>query len=173
MRKVVLSLGLSLDGYIAREDGSFDFLYPIEPDLDWAAFHGRFDWWLLGRKTVEDVIKAEGKFSTMGLRTLVFSQTLEPGERDGVEYTRESPREAVDRLRQTPGKDLWLGGGGELVRSFLEADLVDELEFGYVPVLIGEGRRLFPPRYPETRWKLAEHRAYPKTGMMQVRYVRA
>lgn len=171
-RQVVLGLGISLDGYISRPDGSVDFLV-MDPDYDWSGFMKTVDVWLLGRKTLEDAMKMGGGFSSPGMTTLVFSQSLKEGKhKRGYWVTRESPAEAVKRLRTEPGKDLWLGGGGELVKSFLEADLVDRLEIGVCPVLIGEGRPLFPPGFPERKFRMIDAKSYPKTGMLTLAYER-
>jgi len=172
-RAVILGLGISLDGYIARRDGSVDFLV-MDPDYDWMAFYKKIDVWLLGRKTLNDALKMQGgkDFDSQGLRTIVFSRSLEPGNYKGCTVTRDEPAEVVRQLREQPGKDIWLGGGGELVRSFLEADLVDRMDLGIVPTLIGDGLPLFPAGFPERKFKLVESRAYPKTGLLTVSYER-
>lgn len=173
-RAVILSLGISLDGYIARRNGAVDFL-TMDPEYDWGAFINQVDTWLLGRKTLEDTLKLHGggKLDSMGLQTIVFSRSMKPGAADGFEVTGESPRDVVARLRKQPGKHIWLGGGGELVRSFLEADLVDRLEIGMVPVLIGDGLPLFPPGFSERRFRLLQARTYSRTGLLTVSYERA
>jgi dihydrofolate reductase len=172
MRKVILGLGISLDGYIARPDGSVDFL-TMDPDYDMAAFFSKVDTWLLGRKTLEDAVRmGGGKFDSGGLHCIVFSRTHAPGPQTGFEYTNKSPSDVVRELRHKPGKDIWLGGGGELIRDFLNEDLVDRIELGIVPVLIGAGRPLFPPGYPELKFKLVDSRAYPKTGLLAISYER-
>jgi len=74
-------------------------------------------------------------------------------------------------LRKRPGKNIWLMGGGELARSFLEEDLVDELYLGIVPVLIGEGLPLFPSGFPQREFSLLENKTYSK-GLIALRYAR-
>ena len=172
-RKVVLGLGSSLDGYIARLNGNVDFL-AMDPDHDWMAFFSRMDVWLMGRKSLDDAIKfgAGKSFASRGLRTIVFSRTLKQGDRKGVDITNDSPGKVIADLREKPGKDIWLGGGGELVRSFLEADLVDRIELGIVPALIGEGIRLFPAGFPERKFCTVETKSYPKTGLVALTYER-
>jgi len=77
----------------------------------------------------------------------------------------------VQRLRQRPGKNIWLMGGGELARSFLQADLVDEMYLGVVPVLLGEGLPLFPSGFPQRDFALLENHTYSK-GMIALKYKR-
>ena len=146
MRKVVLGLGISIDGYIARLDGTFDFLF-MPKDYSMADFFASIDTGIMGRKTY-DVSKAMGGGGSFGpkIKSYVLSRTLPPGEREGMTFVNSSPAALVEEVRRSKGKDIWLMGGGEVVRDFLKADLVDELYIGVVPVLLGEGIPLFPQR---------------------------
>jgi dihydrofolate reductase len=171
MRKVSLGLGISLDGYIARRDGSVDFLF-MPKDYSMAPFFKTVDVAIMGRKTLDDGLKMTGgKFDNYGMKCYVMSRTLPPGEHDGYEVTRQSPRALVSGLRKSAGKDIWLMGGGELARDFLKADLVDEIHLGIVPVLIGEGIRLFMGGYPQLGFELVENRSYSR-GLVTLQYSR-
>ncbi len=101
-----------------------------------------------------------------------FSKTRESKPGDGFEITAEDPATVIETIRKVPGKDIWLGGSGELVRSFLEADLVDRIEIGIVPVLLGDGIRLFPSGFAERKFRAVESKAYAKTGLVTVTYER-
>jgi dihydrofolate reductase len=105
------------------------------------------------------------------LKSYVFSHSQPPGTRGGVTFVNESPRIFVEKLRKNPGKNIWLMGGGELVRDFLKLDLVDELYIGVVPVLIGEGLPLFPPGFPQREFSLLENKTFSK-GMIALKYAR-
>lgn len=171
MRKVLLGLGVSLDLYIARPDGSIDFLSQPK-DYDPNEFFSHVDAGIMGRKTFEDGLKMGGNFSAYkGWQFYVLSRTLQPGERDGVTITRDSPGKVVADLRKRKGKDIWLMGGGETIRDFLQADLVDEIHLGVVPVLLGEGRPLFPGPFPQRDFKLLENKTYGNK-MVALRYGR-
>jgi len=170
MRKVVLGLGISLDGYIARPDGSVDFLF-MPKDYSMAKFFATIDTAILGRKTY-DVVKAMGGGFGGKVRYYVMSRKLPAGERDGLVFTRESPSQLVASIRRQKGKDIWLMGGGELARDFLKADLVDELYLGVLPLLIGEGIPLFPPGFPQRNFALVENKTYSR-GMIGLKYRRA
>ena len=78
-----------------------------------------------------------------GMEVIVFSRTLAPAARKGVRIVADDPRAVVAALKGTPGRDLWLYGGGALFRSLLDAGLVDSVEVAVVPVLLGSGERLF------------------------------
>ena len=168
MRKVVLGLGISLDGYIARPDGSVDFLF-MPKDFSMAPFFATVDTGIMGRKTF-DVAKGGGSFGG-SLVSYVMSRTLPSGERNGVRIVKDTPAALVRKLRAKPGKNIWLMGGGELARDFLKADLVDELALGVVPVLIGEGIPLFPAGFPQREFALVENITYSK-GLIGLKYQR-
>ncbi|MGA7411548.1 MAG: dihydrofolate reductase family protein [Bryobacteraceae bacterium] len=93
------------------------------------------------------------------------------GPINGVTITRESPTALIGEIRKRAGKNIWLMGGGELAREFLQADLVDELLLGVVPVLLGEGIPLFPAGFPERNFALIENKTYSK-GLIEVKYQR-
>jgi dihydrofolate reductase len=170
MRKIVLALGISIDGYIARRDGSFDFLF-MPKDFSMVDFFASIDTGIMGRKTY-DVAKAvgEGGFGPK-LNTYVLSRTLPQGEREDKIFVDSSPDALVEEIRQRKGKDIWLMGGGEVARDFLQADLVDELHLGVVPVLLGEGLPLFPPGFPQREFELMENKSFSQ-GLVSLKYKR-
>jgi dihydrofolate reductase len=168
-RKVVLGLGISLDGYIARLDGSVDFLF-MPKDYSMAPFFKTIDTAIMGRKTYDVAMAMGGSFGGE-MATYVMSRTLPPGEREGLIFTQESPASLVARLRESKGKDIWMMGGGELARDFLRADLIDALYIGIVPVLIGEGLRLFPSGFPQREFALLENQTYSR-GLVALKYER-
>jgi len=172
MRNVVLGVGISLDGYIARPDGAVDFLF-MPKDYSMAPFFATVDTAIMGRKTLEAGLKMSGgTMPRYDMLMFVFSKSRPSGERDGVVFVNESPVRFVTRLRKRHGKDIWLMGGGELARLFLKADLVDRLYLGVVPVLLGEGIPLFPGGFPQRDFKLLENKTYSK-GLIALTYERS
>src|SRR2546430_2153947 len=169
-RKVIAGLGISLDGYIARLDGSVDFLF-MPKDYSMGPFFKTIDTAILGRKTYDDGLKMGGSF-TGSIKYYVFSKTHPPGERNHVTFTNESPSAVIVEIRKKPGKNIWLMGGGILIRDFLKEDLVDELYLGVVPTLIGEGIPLFPSGFPQREFDLVENKTYSR-GLITLRYARA
>jgi len=171
MRKVILGCGLSLDGYIARPDGSVDFLVmPKDASKAMADFFAKLDAILIGRKTWS-ATKSMGEGPKGPWTSYVFSRSLPPGERDGVTFVNQSPAEFIGELRKRPGKHIFHMGGGELARSFLQADLVDELSLGIVPVLLGEGIPMFPSGFPQRDFKLIENKTSSQ-GSVSLTYQR-
>ena len=167
MRKIILSCGISLDGYVSRPDGSVDFLF-LPPDYSMAPFFSTIDTIVCGRKTLAEAPQRGGGW---GMPAYVFSRREPPGERNGVIFTNEAPTAFAARIKQEPGKHVFHMGGGELVRSFLEEDAIDELYLGVVPVLLGAGRPLFPAGFPERAFTLIETKTYSQS-LLTLRYER-
>ena len=173
MRRVILALGSSLDGYIARLDGSVDFLF-MPKDYSMGPFMRTVDTAMMGRKTLEAGLRL-GKTDTVatpGMTCYVFSRMFPAGERNGAIVVNDSPKSFVETLRKRKGKHIWLMGGGELAREFLKDDLVDELYLGVVPTLIGEGIPLFPSGFSERKFSLLENKTFSK-GLITLKYGRS
>jgi dihydrofolate reductase len=174
-RKVILGFGISLDGYIARRNGALDFLViDQEGEALMADFFAKIDTVVMGRKTAAATAKlrASGEIPDMpGTSTYVVSRRWKPGKREGFEVVRGSLKAFVRNLKRRPGKDVYLGGGGELCRSFLQEDLVDEIFIGISPVLLGDGIPGFPAKFPQRDFRLTECKSYPN-GSVGLRYER-
>ena len=166
---------MSLDGYIARRNGDLDFLViDKEGESVMADFFSRIDTTIMGRKTAATWVKMRksGEIpETPGMATYVVSRRWKPGKRDGFEVVNGSLTALVRKLRRRSGKDIYLGGGGELARGFLEQDLVDELFIGVGPVLLGDGVPGFPAKFPQRDFLLTECKAY-SNGSVGLRYQR-
>src|SRR6516162_7654776 len=103
MRRVVLGLGISLDGYIARRDGSVDFLF-MPKDYSMGPFFSRIDAAVMGRKTYDAARKMGGTSFGPKMAAYVFSRSRPRGERDGVIFVDQSPAALINRLRKRKGK---------------------------------------------------------------------
>src|SRR5215472_14888136 len=170
MRSVVLGLGISLDGYIARPDGGVDFLF-IPTDYSMADFFSSLDAAILVGKSYDNSREMGGGSYGPSLKTYVFSRTLPPGDREGLTFVNQDLYSFVHELRKHPGKDMWLMGGGELARDSLEEDLLDKLYLGIVPVLLGEDIPLFPPGFPQRNFSLRENKTFSR-GLIALKYKR-
>lgn len=153
MRPIVYSLTASLDGYINRTDGTLDWISTdlgMPPEQFFREKFRAFDTVIIGRRSYDTM----GAQAYPGLKNYVASRTIAPGRRDGFEFVSGDLRSWVEKLKNAPGKKIWLSGGGELARSFLEAGMVDEIGIAVQPILLGKGVPLFPGPFPETKLKL-------------------
>jgi dihydrofolate reductase len=169
MRRVRYGAASSLDGYIAGPSGEADWIL-MDPELDFAAMFSQFDTLLIGRRTFIAMATAGQADAMPGIRTLVFSRTLKPADYPGVTIVSEDAGGVVARLRQEPGKDIALFGGGGLFRSLLDAGQVDTVEVSLIPVLLGAGVPILPPPYGTIPLKLTSHKVLPATGTMALEY---
>ena len=141
-RRVIVHIATSADGYIARPDGDLEWLTSRPAPKGFYginAFMKTIDTMLIGRKTYDASLRLGGKFDSRR-RTIVFSRRPPPADAPaGVEFVSDPIGPFMSRLREQPGKDIWLMGGGELIASFLDEQAIDELVISVVPVIIGDG----------------------------------
>jgi dihydrofolate reductase len=139
--------------------------------LDLGAYAKQFDVIVAGRKTLPPG-KASGGSKGMGkVACYVFSRTVSPGKHGGAEYVNQAPSELIRELKSRPGKNIWLFGGGELTREFLKEDLIDRMDLGIMPVLLGEGIPLFPHGFPQRDFAPVKIESY-KSGVLLASYAR-
>lgn len=178
MRKVKYFVANSLDNFIARRDGSVDWLF-MDGDYGMREFFASVDAVLIGRKTYEFALaqspkpkrkKATGKRSARAaIESYIFSRTLDATQHEDVEIVSENAGEFVRQLKQAAGKDIWLMGGGELAASLFAENLVAEISLNIHPVLLGSGIALFPEFGRQLDLQLLDCKAH-KNGCVQVTY---
>jgi dihydrofolate reductase len=126
----------------------------------------------MGRRTYEVTKSAGGGGGDMmpGVTTVVVSHTLNQREHPDVTIVSGNWEDTVRQLREKPGRDIWLFGGGALFSSMLDAGLVDAVEVGIIPVLLGGGIPFLKPPAKRAMLELKQHKLYPKTGTMRLEY---
>ena len=170
MRKVVLNLAVSLDGYIAGLNGEYDWCF-TDQDYGLKKFLSRIDSTLMGRKTFE-VLLEQGTETFEELNNFVFSKTLNNTYSDKVTIVKKDAAAFIKKLKQQQGKDLWLFGGSELIKNFLEENLIDELILSVHPVSLGDGIPLFQKLSERKKWQFVSCKSY-STGLVQLHYEQA
>ncbi len=167
-RRVRLFIATSLDGYIAGPGGALDWLF-TDDDYGYDAFLAAVDTIVMGRRTFESVLEL-GEWPYEELATWVFTRQADlPEDRRG-RYTSATPQTWLSGIMTQPGKDIWVVGGGEMIRSFLDARLVDEMTLSVHPVVLGAGTPLFPPGSHRHKLRLLSQRRYD-SGLAQLTYV--
>jgi dihydrofolate reductase len=159
MRKIRYLVAMSLDGYIAGPNGEADWI-GADPEVDFAAIWAQFDTGLMGRRTYEAASKRLGEAAFAGITSIIFSRTMKQRDHPRVTVVSQLNADWVQALKNQSGKDIWLFGGSELFRSFLDSGYVDSVEVTVVPVLLGSGVPLLPPPYTPAKLKLVNSKIY-------------
>ena len=171
MRQVCYHVAASLDGFIAGEDGGYDWI-PLDDEIDFAQYVAKIDAYIMGRHTYELVqSQPETDFGWADRQKYVVSTTLDPAAvASDFTLVSEGVEDFVRDLKTRDGKDIWLFGGGVLFRSLLEAGLVDRVELGVIPVLLGAGIPLLPGLDGIAKLELHSTEAMPKSGIVLTKY---
>ncbi|WP_422121969.1 dihydrofolate reductase family protein [Planococcus sp. X10-3] len=162
-RKIVCYIAESLDGYIATEDDSLDWLFKIEGEGDagYSEFMETIDTVVMGRRTYDWVMEFEkGEYPYPEIKSYVFSHTPPSSFPDNVEFTNMDIPAFADKLKSSAGKNIWVIGGSKLLAEFLEAGLIDEFIISIAPVTIGNGIPLFQKSVVTTEYKLKDVKRY-------------
>lgn len=168
-RKIIVYIATSADGFIARPDGNVDWLNRPRTASDYGMgeFFSTIDTVLWGRKTFGIGGNARGYGGKV--KNYVFTHDPPKSPVKGVEFVNEPIKEFAKRLRATPGKDIWMMGGGEIIASFLDAGEIDEFIIHVIPTFIGEGIPLIAPRRRSIELKLLSAKDYPD-GVVRLHY---
>jgi dihydrofolate reductase len=171
MNDVIYMFAMSLDGFIARPDGSFDWLddFPADAEFDFPAFEASVTGLVMGRATYDAVPRgAEWPYARWPVA--VATRRRPADLPSGVETVDGPPAAMLARLRQMGAAGrIWMFGGGALARQFLEAGLLDTVEIGIIPVVLGSGIPAFGGAQPD-RWLDLEFARPLKNGAIHARY---
>ncbi len=173
-RKIIVYIATSVDGFIARLDGSYDWLERPRPpgNYGYGQFIRSIDTVLWGKKTYDQAL-ARSKGRNLGtdprVKNYVFAHHPPESAPPGVEFVTEPVEEFTHRLRSQPGEDIWMMGGGQIIASFLDAGLIDEFRIHVIPTMIGEGIPLLHPRHRLVPLELRSVINFPD-GVVQLVY---
>src|SRR6266496_5542708 len=174
-RKIIVYIATSADGYIARLDGSVDWLNRPRPKDNYGmgAFFKSIDTILWGRKTYDLALGFGHTVDGMGygkkIKSYVFTHRPPKSEVAGLTFVNEPIVDFSTRLQAQPGKDIWMMGGGGIIGSFLDADELDEFIIHVIPTFIGEGIPLIQPRRRNVQLELLSSNNYPD-GVVRLHY---
>lgn len=167
--RIRLYVAASLDGYIATPDGGVTWLEPFKGDYGYEAFFASIRTLVMGRATY-DQVRELGAWPYEAKPTWVLTSRAMRGAPAGVEPWPWGVPKLVEQLRGGTG-DVWIVGGGKVVRGFLEADAIDDIELFVMPRLLGDGIRLFEPTDAFAALDLAATQAWDD-GVVRLRYER-
>lgn len=173
MRKIILGLAVTLDGYIEGPNGEFDWCF-TDQDYGLKEFFTRIDAIFIGRKSYEmaqqyaDSNNGELVPGMPAMVEYVFSNTLK-SVKEGAELIAGDSIAEAGRIKAQPGKDIWLFGGASLSDALMKEGLVDELWMSVHPILLGSGKPLFRTQDTRTQLTLLESKTY-ETGLVSLRY---
>lgn len=176
-RKILLDLAVSLDGFIEGKNGEIDWCI-MEEEMNFKSFLDQIDTIFFGRRSYEaftsyeplnglseeDVLLLD---ATRNKDHYVFTRTLK--HLDQVTLISDNVADEVNSLRNRPGKDIWLYGGSDLITTFMNLHLVDELRLSVHPILLGEGKPLFINLKERVELELVKTNTYP-SGVVQLIY---
>lgn len=171
-RKIIVNIATSADGYVARPDGSLDWLTdrPAPPGFyGLPEFERSIDAKILGRKTFERSLQLGARFSASRAH-YVFSRQPPPASVPvGVEFVNESIGAFVERLQSQDGANVWMMGGGDIIGAFLDEEALDEFIITVLPVFIGDGIPLIARRHRHVMLRLFSVRQF-SDGVVQLHY---
>lgn len=175
MRKLSLFIATSLDGYIAKPNDDLSFLKIVEKegeDYGYAEFTANIDTIIIGRKTYDYVLKEIGysHYDNGQQDVYVITKSKRPGVGRTTFYSGNLT-ELVERLKSEKGKNIYCDGGAEIVNELLQHDLIDEFIISVIPVLVGNGTRLFKDIRPEQQLEFVSAKTF-ETGLIQLHYKR-
>ncbi|TCV19579.1 MULTISPECIES: dihydrofolate reductase family protein [Sphingobacterium] len=175
MRKLSLFIATSLDGYIAKPNDDLSFLKLVEKkgeDYGYKEFTETIDTLIIGRRTYDYVVKEIGAshYDNGERNVYVITRTERPNLGRITFYTGNLT-ELVQQLKSENGKNIYCDGGAEIINELLERDLIDEFIISVVPVLLGNGTRLFKDGRPEQVLEFVKAKAF-ETGLIQINYKR-
>lgn len=159
MRKIKLFIACSLDGFIAKEDGSVDWL-PQSGDSGYDHFYKSIDTVLIGKKTYDQILTF-GKYPYKDKLSYVFTRNPNQKKDENVEFISDVAK-FTKKLISSSGRDIWLVGGSDIASTFLNLKFVDELILSVIPVVLGKGIPLFNNIKEEIKPELIKTTEYSK-----------
>ena len=170
-RKVILYIAASLDGYIAKPNDDLSFLNAVQregEDYGYQEFMRSVDTVILGRKTYDWVMTQVEIFPHAELQTFVITSSKRENLGKRSFYNGDIP-ELITNLKTRDGQNIFIDGGAAVVNTLLNHSLIDEIIISIIPVLLGDGVRLFNNGRPEQAMQLLSCKQFD-SGLVQLHY---
>ena len=175
MKKIILYIAVSLDGYIADRNGSVDWIKgqddSIVPEDTFTPFFDSVDTVIMGKRTYDQIVTelSPNHWPYMGATTFVITHD-ECIETEHIRFRNASVCRLVDELRQQSGKNIWICGGAQIARQLIEKDMIDTYHIAVIPVILGGGIKLFDTTEHKFDLTLAGSKEY--NGIIELTYHR-
>lgn len=168
MRKVVLFVATSIDGFIAGKDGNTDWLY-TDGDFGYHAFYDSIDTTIMGYNTYF-YIRNFAKFPYPDKTNFVFTRKERMADDNPVKFVMGDVADFTLKLKAESGKNIWLVGGGRINSLLLNANLIDQMIISVHPVALGHGVRLFRDESLKNfNFRLVRHEVFERS-LVQLTY---
>ena len=171
MRKVILYISMSLDGYIAKPDGDISFLSAMEQkgqDYGYAEFNKTVDTVIIGRRSYDKVLSLGYEYPHSDKDVYIITRTPQP-PKGSFKYYSGSLKTLITDLKSRPGKNIYCDGGSLIVNELLKDNLIDEFIISIIPIILGDGIELFNRGIAEMAIKLKGFKKFKK-GLVQLHY---
>jgi dihydrofolate reductase len=171
MTNIILNIACSFDGYIARGDGNVEWLSRVDSDSQdygYQKFYDSIDALIMGRKTYQQIL-GFGKWPYPGKPCYVISHNPLKNPRQEIIVSSKEPASLMKSFSEAGCKRVWLVGGADTLKTFLNEEMVHEIIVSYIPLLLGDGIPLFQPGIPERKLSLLSTETFPN-GLLQVHY---
>lgn len=172
-RKVFIFIATSIDGFIAREDGNIDWLSIVDSpgeDYGYEDIIILADTIVMGRKTYEKLLELTEEFPIKNKNVYIVSHNERPGEKNII-FSTKDPADLIRELKNQPGKNIYVDGGGQIIQELMRQDLIDEYIISVLPVFLGSGIALFGNTGNQKMLRLKYSRSF-SSGLVQTAYER-
>lgn len=150
MRKVILYIAMSLDGYIADQNGNVDWLneYGSDENVEgadsYSLFLDKVDEVIIGFNTYHQIVTelSPQQWVYEGLKSYVITHNKIPSNSE-IMFVNRSPCDLIKDLKKKSGKDIWICGGASIIKQLMKEDLIDRFHISVIPMILGNGIKLF------------------------------
>ncbi len=173
MRKAVLYIAMSIDGYIADGNGGVGWLNgqdaTVQTEDTYSEFAKGIDTVVMGWTTFHQIVTelSPSQWIYDDLTSYIITHRQEAST-EKIIFVHDSPAELIKRLKEQNGKDIWICGGANIVQQLLQVNLIDIFYISIIPTLVGKGIRLFETLQEEMKLKLIKTKSY--NGIVEVIY---
>ena len=167
MSEIILFIASSLDGFIASPDGSIDWLF-TDQDYGYSEFYSNIETLVMGNKTYQQVLDFD-EYPYTGKQVFVLTRDTTKAKDQNVTYISQEISQFIASLRSTAKGNIWLVGGGEIIKIFLQQGAIDRLILSIHPLLLGKGIPLFLSEFPSQTLELQDTKTFA-SGLIQLDY---